>query len=60
MKKRSLLKIIGIVTTAISGTILTLSTGGLALPLAVVTTAQVAGALGTSLIIIDSKLNQNE
>lgn len=59
MKKLSLLKKIGIIATAVSGTILTIATGGLfALPAIVVSIAQVSGAVGTSLIVLDSKLNE--
>ncbi len=56
MKKKHTLRLIGIILTAISGTLLTVVTGGLALPVVVVTIASVTGALGTSMIALDAKL----
>lgn len=56
MKKKLSLKIIGIILVSISGTILTVVTGGMALPAVVTSIASVAGALGTGMITLDAAL----
>lgn len=58
--KKGVLKKIGIVLTAIGGTILSVATAGIALPAAVTAVASVAGAVGTSLIALENKLEENK
>jgi len=59
-KKKSFIKILGIVLTAISGTVLTVVTGGVMLPATVVSIASVVGGVGTSLIVLDHNLKTEE
>lgn len=54
--KKGTLKKIGIILTAVSGTILSVATAGIALPAVLVTIASVAGAAGTSMIVLEEKL----
>jgi hypothetical protein len=55
MKKKKIVKKIGIVLT---GTILSIATAGVILPASITAVASIAGAVGTSLIAVDSKLDE--